>query len=141
MSWPIKPRPITQVVSPRGYLSAPYALHGDSPNRRERCVLWRRRRLPEPERTDSSAPGCLSMEGELVAGRSNHLTYGELLGARADLDDDAAQRVAERSVTVQSVHRLLVRRQRALLSHRIQKLANLVRSGTGLASPMTFALR
>jgi hypothetical protein len=72
-------------------------------------------------------PVDIGMECELVPGRRDQLTHGELLGARSDLDYDPAQRVAQRRVTVQPVHRLLVRRQSAILGSRIQELAQLIR--------------
>ena len=50
-----------------------------------------------------------------------------------DLDDDAAQRVAERGVGVELVHHLLVGGHRALLRDRVQHLAHLVGPGPRLA--------
>ena len=115
-----------------GDLGTPDALHGDSPNRGERGML-RRDAVRHRDAQIRWHPVHLSVQGELVAGRRDQLTYGEFFGTRADLDHDAAQRVAERCVAIQPVHRLLVCRQRTLLSNRVEQLAHLVRSGAGLA--------
>ena len=128
----MSPSPITQAVSPRATSARRTPLHRDGPDGCERGVLGGhsvRHRNAQVGRH----PVHLGVEGELVAGGRDQLTDRELLGTRPDLDHDAAQRVAERGVAVQPVHRLLVRRQRTLLSDRVEELAHLVRPGAGLA--------
>ena len=108
------------------------ALHGDRPHRRERGVL----RVDTVGHLDDQVgrhPVHLGVQRELVAGRGDQVADLELLGAGADLDDDAAQRVTQRRVAVETVHRLLVRRQRTLLGHRVDELLHLVRTRLRLA--------
>ena len=78
-------------------------------------------------------PVVLGVQRVLVPGRGDQLADVELLGALAHLDDHAAERVTERRVGVEPVHHLLVGGHRALLRHRVQDLADLVRPGPGLA--------
>ena len=94
-------------------LGAPDALHRDRPDRGERGVLGGntvRHRDAQVRRY----PVDLRVQGELVARGGDHLADRELLRAGTDLDHDAAQRVAERGVAVQPVHRLLVGGERRL---------------------------
>ena len=113
-------------------LGAPDALHGDGSDRGERGVLGGntvRYRDAQVRRY----PVHLRVQGELVARGGDHLTDRELLRPRTDLDHDAAQRVAEWGVAVQPVHRLLVGGDGALLGHRVEQLAHLIRPGARLA--------
>ena len=82
----------------------------------------------------------LRVEGKLVAGASHELTDRELLSPSANLLDDARERVTQRRIGVQTVHRLLVGRERALLLDRLEHLLHLVGPGSCLANQRQLGL-
>jgi hypothetical protein len=113
-------------------LRATYALHGDGTHGREGGLL-----RGDPVRNAHAEvhrhPVELGVQGELVAGRGDDVSHGELVDARTDLDDDTGEGVAERGVAVELVHRLLVGGHRPLLGHGVEQLLDLVGSGPSLA--------
>ena len=113
-------------------LGAAHALHGDGAHGGERGVFGGHAPRHRGAQVDRD-PVVLGVQRELVAGRRDQLAGLELLGPRAHLDDHSAQRVAQRGVGVELVHHLLVGGHRALLRHRVQHLAHLVRPGPRLA--------
>ena len=115
-----------------GGLGAADALHGDRSDGGERGVLGRDTGGHRDAEVDRH-PVDLGVQGELVARGGDDLTDGELLRPGADLDDDPAQRVPERRVAVEPVHRLLVGRDGALLRDGVEQLAHLVRPSARLA--------
>jgi hypothetical protein len=113
------------------HLGPAHALHGDGSDRRERGVL-RHDTGGNGHAQVGRDPVQLRVEGELVAGRRHDVPDGELLGTRTDLDDDAAQGIAERGVAVQLAHGLAVGRDGTLLDGGVENLPDLVGPGPGL---------
>ena len=113
-------------------LGAADALHCDRPHRGERGVLGCNT-IRYRDAQIRRHPVQLGVQGEFVARGRDHLTDRELLSTRTDLDHHAAQRIAERRVAVQPVHRFLVGGDGALLGHGVDQLADLIGPRSGLA--------
>ena len=113
-------------------LGPPDALHGNRAHGGKRRLLRGNSPRHRGAQVDRD-PVVFGVQGVFIARGRDQLADFELLGAGADLDNDTAQRVAQRCIGVQAVHDLLISGHRALLSYRVQNLAHLIWPGPGLA--------